>query len=56
MRLTIDTTTDTYEQAIAAVQAAYGLHPVTPAGWPEAPAVEPRPGPQDLSKDSRGDG
>lgn len=28
MQLTIDTDTDTYEQAIAAVQAAYGLRPV----------------------------
>ncbi|QZL06841.1 hypothetical protein K2224_14290 [Streptomyces sp. BHT-5-2] len=32
------------------------MHPVTPADWPEPPAVEPRPGPQDLSKDSLGDG
>ncbi len=51
MRLTIDTGTDTYEQAIAAVQAAYGLRPVAPADWPEAPAVDPRPDPQDLSGD-----
>ncbi|MGW7819968.1 hypothetical protein ACWGLF_17895 [Streptomyces puniciscabiei] len=56
MRLTIDTETDTYEQAIAAVQAAYGLRPVPPADWPEAPAVEPRPDPQDLSSDDIGDG
>ncbi|MFF2809618.1 hypothetical protein ACFVT2_21060 [Streptomyces sp. NPDC058000] len=56
MRLTIDTKTDTYEQAIAAVQAAYGLRPVTPAGWPEAPAAEPRPGPQDLNSDGLGYG
>ncbi|MFG2030516.1 hypothetical protein [Streptomyces sp. NPDC048825] len=56
MRLTIDTETDSYEQAIAAVQAAYGLRPVTPASWPEAPDVEPRPGPQDLSSDDIGDG
>ncbi|GAA4027810.1 hypothetical protein GCM10022232_87060 [Streptomyces plumbiresistens] len=46
MRLTIDTESDSYEEAIAAVQAAYGLRPVTPPDWPEAPAVEPRPGPR----------
>ncbi|MEV6132006.1 hypothetical protein AB0M05_35340 [Streptomyces violaceusniger] len=46
VRLTINTETDTYEQAIAAVQAAYGLRPVTPADWPEPPAVDPRPGPR----------
>ncbi|GAA2357374.1 hypothetical protein [Streptomyces violaceusniger] len=51
MRLTINTETDTYEQAIAAVQAAYGLRSVTPDDWPEAPAVDPRPGPQDLDDD-----
>ncbi|MGW7605616.1 hypothetical protein [Streptomyces antimycoticus] len=56
MRLTIDTGTDTYEQAIAAVQAAYGLRPVAPADWPEAPALDPRPDPQDLSGDDIGDG
>ncbi|MGW2706564.1 hypothetical protein [Streptomyces sp. NPDC001340] len=56
MRLTIDTETDTYEQAIAAVQAAYGLRPTVPADWPEATAVEPCPGPQDLSADDIGDG
>ncbi|SEB31141.1 MULTISPECIES: hypothetical protein [Streptomyces] len=56
MRLTIDTGTDTYEQAIAAVQAAYGLRPVAPADWPEAPAVDPRPVPQDLSGDDIGNG
>ncbi len=56
MRLTIDTETDTYEQAIAAVQAAYGLRPVAPADWPEAPAVDPRPDPQDLSGDDIGNG
>ncbi|WP_247616096.1 hypothetical protein, partial [Streptomyces sp. MK37H] len=56
MRLTIDTETDTYEQAIAAVQAAYGLRPVTPADWPEAPAVAPHPDPQDLSGDDIGNG
>ncbi|WP_405524451.1 hypothetical protein [Streptomyces canus] len=32
MQLTIDTQTDTYEQAIAAVQAAYGLNPAAAAG------------------------
>ncbi|MEU5957969.1 hypothetical protein [Streptomyces sp. NPDC047525] len=56
MRLTIDTETDTYEQALAAVQAAYGLRPVAPASWPDAPAVEPRPDPQDLSGDDLTDG
>lgn len=54
MRLTIDTETDTYEQAIAAVQAAYGMQPVTPADWPEAP--DSRPGPQDLAADDLADG
>lgn len=54
MRLTIDTETDTYEQATAAVQAAYGMQPVTPADWPEAP--DPRPGPQDLAADDLADG
>ncbi|MEU3342423.1 hypothetical protein [Streptomyces sp. NPDC006668] len=50
MRLPIDTERDTYEQAIAAVQAAYGFNPAATAGsWPEAPALEARPGPQDLS-------
>ncbi|MET9913400.1 hypothetical protein ABZZ74_42705 [Streptomyces sp. NPDC006476] len=50
MQLTIDTQTDTYEQAIAAVQAAYGFNPAAiAASWPEAPDLEDRPGPQDLS-------
>lgn len=56
MRLTIDTETDTYEQAIAAVQAAYGLRPCVPAVWPDAPVAEPRPGPQDLADDDLADG
>ncbi|MFF7845279.1 hypothetical protein ACFZC6_42050 [Streptomyces ossamyceticus] len=56
MRLTIDTETDTYEQALAAVQAAYGLRPDVPAAWPDAPAAEPRPGPQDLADDDLADG
>ncbi|MCO8308800.1 hypothetical protein [Streptomyces sp. RKCA744] len=56
MRLTIDTGTDTYEQAIAAVQAAYGLRPVAPVDWPEPPALDPRPHPQDLSCDDIQDG
>ncbi|MFD3931764.1 hypothetical protein [Streptomyces sp. NPDC058614] len=56
MRLTIDTETDTYDEAIAAVQAAFGLRPVVPAGWLNAPAVEPRPGPEDLSTDDLGEG
>jgi hypothetical protein len=48
---TIDTQSDTYEQAIAAVQAAYGFKPGAPAGsWPQAPSIEPRPGPEDLSE------
>ncbi|MEU8852701.1 hypothetical protein AB0C70_42265 [Streptomyces sp. NPDC048564] len=54
MRLTIDTEADTYEQAVAAVQAAYGLQPVTPADWPEAP--DPQPGPQVLAGDDLADG
>ncbi|MEU3297148.1 hypothetical protein ABZ722_33020 [Streptomyces longwoodensis] len=49
MRLTIDTETDTYEQAIAAVQAAYGMQPVTPVDWPEAP--DHRPYPEELAAD-----
>ncbi|MER8012493.1 hypothetical protein [Streptomyces sp. NPDC094149] len=52
MQLIINTQRDTYEQAIAAVQAAYGFNPApTTDGWPEAPTLEPRPGPQDLSED-----
>ncbi|MEU3521361.1 hypothetical protein ABZ770_39990 [Streptomyces sp. NPDC006654] len=56
MRLTIDTETDTYEQAIAAVQAAFGLRPGVPAAWPDAPPADPRPGPQDLADDDLADG
>ncbi|MEV6617282.1 hypothetical protein AB0N31_26205 [Streptomyces sp. NPDC051051] len=56
MRLTIDTETDTYEQAMAAVQAAYGLRPATPETWPAAPPAEPCPGPQDLADDDLGNG
>ncbi|MEV6594996.1 hypothetical protein [Streptomyces acidicola] len=52
MRLTIDTDTDTYEQAITAVQAAYGLRPTVPDAWRDAPAADPRPGPQDLADDA----
>ncbi|MFF4354916.1 hypothetical protein [Streptomyces sp. NPDC001530] len=52
MQLTIDTQTDTYEQAIAAVQAAYGLNPAAVAsGWADAPTAAPRPGPETLSGD-----
>jgi hypothetical protein len=56
VRLTIDTDTDTYEQAIAAVQAAYGLRPDVPVAWPDAPSAEPRPRPQDLATDDLADG
>ncbi|MFI1702240.1 hypothetical protein ACH419_40760 [Streptomyces bobili] len=56
MRLSIDTETDTYEQAIAAVQAAYGLRPDVPDDWPMASAVEPRLGPEALGSDDIGDG
>lgn len=56
MRLTIDTETDTYEQAMAAVQAAYGLRPVVPGSWPPALAPDPRPDPRDLGSDDLGDG
>jgi hypothetical protein len=56
MRLTIDTETDAYEQALAAVQTAYGLRPAVPADWPDAPASEPRPGPEDLSEENLGEG
>ncbi|MFJ5035510.1 hypothetical protein ACIQB5_47630 [Streptomyces sp. NPDC088560] len=52
MRLTMDTETDTYEQAIAAVQAAYGLRPAVPDAWRDAPDAKPRPGPQDLADDA----
>ncbi|MFJ9729316.1 hypothetical protein ACIRP3_41895 [Streptomyces sp. NPDC101209] len=52
VQLTIDTQQDTYEQAIAAVQAAYGFNPAPTTGdWSEAPALEPRSGPHDLSDD-----
>ncbi|MCL7429799.1 hypothetical protein [Streptomyces sp. YS415] len=52
MRLTIDTQTDTYEQAIAAVQAAYGLNPAAEAsGWPDAPVPAARPGPETLDSE-----
>jgi hypothetical protein len=52
VQLTIDTQRDTYEQAIAAVQAAYGLNPAAVASsWPDAPAHEPRPGRESLSGD-----
>ncbi|MFC8350992.1 hypothetical protein [Streptomyces sp. NPDC057280] len=56
MRLTIDTAVDTYEEAIAAVQAAYGMRPAIPDTWPDAPLVEPRPPPRDLSEDTLADG
>ncbi|MGW3571468.1 hypothetical protein ACWDSL_47615 [Streptomyces sp. NPDC000941] len=55
VRLTIDTETDTYAQAMAAAEAAYGL-PVTPAGWPDAPTADLRPDPQDLGSDDLADG
>ncbi|WP_185124540.1 hypothetical protein [Streptomyces sp. TLI_185] len=57
MQLTIDTQADTYEQAIAAVQAAYGLNPALVASsWPTAPALEPRPGPESLSSSDMWEG
>jgi len=57
VRLTIDTQTDTYEQVIAAVQAAYGLNPAAVAGgWPDAPAPMVRPGPEGLSGEDLGEG
>ncbi|MFJ9713907.1 hypothetical protein [Streptomyces sp. NPDC101234] len=56
MRLTIDTQQDTYEQAVAAVQAAYGMRPAVPEAWSDAAAAEVRPGPQDLADDDLGDG
>ncbi|MGW3133748.1 hypothetical protein [Streptomyces sp. NPDC001123] len=56
MRLTIDIETDTYEQAIAAIQAAYRLRPGVPAVWPDAPPADPRPGPRDLADDNLVDG
>lgn len=56
MRLTIDTETDTYEQAIAAIQAAYRLRPGVPAAWPDAPPADLRPGPRDLPDDNLVDG
>lgn len=55
VQLTIDTQTETYEQAIAAVQAAYGLNPAAVASsWPDAPAAVPRPGPESLSGEDLG--
>lgn len=52
VQLTIDTQTDSYEQAIAAVQAAYGLNPaVVTRCWPEAPGPVLAPGPENLSGD-----
>ncbi|MEU0413601.1 hypothetical protein ABZ307_38225 [Streptomyces griseorubiginosus] len=57
VQLTIDTQRDTYEQAIAAVQAAYGLNPAAvTSSWPPAPAHEPRPGPETLSSADLGHG
>ncbi|MFG2732921.1 hypothetical protein [Streptomyces canus] len=57
MQLTTDTQTDTNEQAIAAVQAAYGLNPAAVASsWPDAPAAVPRPGPESLSGEDLGQG
>ncbi|MGW6738122.1 DUF6292 family protein [Streptomyces sp. NPDC055013] len=51
VQLTIDTQTDSYEQAIAAVQAAYGLNPAAVASsWPDAPSAS-RPGPESLGDD-----
>ncbi|WP_251063668.1 MULTISPECIES: hypothetical protein [unclassified Streptomyces] len=48
MRLTIDT----HEQAITAVQAAYGLNLAAVAsGWPHAPELATQPGPETLSDD-----
>lgn len=41
---------------MAAVQAAYGKRPAVPVDWPEAPAVEPMPDPQDLGDDVIKDG
>ncbi|MFI6695080.1 hypothetical protein ACIBLA_25655 [Streptomyces sp. NPDC050433] len=52
----IDTQRDTYEEAVAAVEAAYGLRPSVPDAWPAIPAADPRPGPQDLDDDVLGDG
>jgi hypothetical protein len=56
VRLTIDTETDTYEQAMAAVQAAYGLRPAVPGTWLAAPAAESRPGPQGLADEDLANG
>ncbi len=57
VRLVIDTQSDTYEQAIAAVQAAYGFNPVALASdWPEAPALDRRPGLEGLSVEDLGEG
>ncbi|MFF2101723.1 hypothetical protein [Streptomyces sp. NPDC058202] len=56
MRLTIDTATDSYEQALAAIQAAYGVPTTGPAAGPETPPVDDRPGPQDLDTTDLGDG
>ncbi|WP_234389145.1 hypothetical protein [Streptomyces sp. AS58] len=53
VRLTIDTETDTYDQALTAIQAAYGIRRIT-ADWPEA--SDPRSGPQDLADDDLAEG
>ncbi|MFF7451741.1 MULTISPECIES: hypothetical protein [unclassified Streptomyces] len=57
VQLTIDMQTDTYEHAIAAVQAAHGLNPgAVTSSWPDAPAAVPRPGPESLSGEDLGQG
>ncbi|MFF0016228.1 DUF6292 family protein [Streptomyces sp. NPDC005374] len=57
VQLTIDTQTDSYEQAIAAVQAAYGLNPAAvTSSWPDVPTHEPRPGPETLAGEDLGQG
>ncbi|WP_329251328.1 hypothetical protein [Streptomyces canus] len=51
----MDAQTATYEQAIAAVHAAYGLNPAAvKSSWPDASASMPRSGPERLSGEDLG--
>ncbi|SNX88596.1 hypothetical protein SAMN06272735_9064 [Streptomyces sp. TLI_55] len=55
MQLTIDTLTDTYEQALAAVQAIYGHNEDVPHGRSLSDLGQAlRPGPENASGDSPG--
>jgi hypothetical protein len=58
VRLTIDTRADTYEEAVAAVQAAYGRSPDVLAGrlLPDLSPAAVRPDAVDLSGEGPGKG